>query len=282
MAHFIGTAGEFQKQRSLDRRLNALLALVMVFAAFTFLLGFVGGYGLGHSGLLSVTPILILAAITYPTFKYLEKRFDKQIHDAIFDRQGWDGEREFMLHLKDLPDTYTVISDLDFADSYGNIDYLIIGPTGLFSIDVKNWRGIVSSNGNGELLLNGKPTDKPQIRYFTRRTMELKDRIKALTTLDPYVQCVFAFLRTRVEANWGTTGHVHCIRAEQIADYVTKSRGGKPISPVDIPRLVKAAEALRNLAPSQVKHSSPNRVDQGKRPTNAQSPASGSDEGARP
>jgi hypothetical protein len=59
------------------------------------------------------------------------------------------------------------------------------------------------------------------------------------------VRTDFAFLRTRVDANWGTTGAVHCIRAEQIADYVTKSRGGNSIPPADIPRLISAAKALK-------------------------------------
>ena len=81
--------------------------------------------------------------------------------------------------------------------------------------------------------------------------MDLKDRLKTLTKLEPYIQCVFAFLRTRVEANWGTTGAVHCIRADQIHDYVTKSNGRKSLPAAEIVRLVKAASALRDLAPSQ-------------------------------
>ena len=135
-----------------------------------------------------------------------------------------------------------------FADSYGNIDRLVIGPTGVFSIDVKDWNGTVASDGRGELLLNGKPTDKPQVRYFTRRTMDLKDRIKALSRLEPYVQCVFAFLHTHVDAKWGTTGAVHCIRAEQIVDYVTKHRANNPLPPADLARLVSAAKSLKENA----------------------------------
>ena len=43
---------------------------------------------------------------------------------------------------------------------------LVVGPTGVFVLDTKAWRGVVTSDGKGELLLNGQPTDKPYIRQF--------------------------------------------------------------------------------------------------------------------
>lgn len=245
MAHFIGRAGDYQKEKAINRRLNAVMAFFIGFSIVIFALGWLSGFSMVQRGVWSFLGMLVALALSIPGFKLCERLMDKQIRLARAEEDGADGEREFLKFLKDLPDTYTVVCDLDFADSYGNIDHLIIGPTGVFAIDVKNWRGTVSPDGKGELLYNGKPTDKPQIRHFTRRAMDLRERLKALTKLDPYVQCVFAFLRTRVEANWGTTGAVHCIRAEQISDYVTKGRGGKPIPPADLHRLLSAARALK-------------------------------------
>ncbi|MDD4102606.1 MAG: nuclease-related domain-containing protein [Kiritimatiellae bacterium] len=248
MANFIGTAGGFQKEKAINRRLNAIMAFFISFTVAIFLLGWVSGFIWGRRSLWSSLWAVLALAVAVPAFKLFEKLFDKQIRLSRMEQDGAAGEFEFVKFLKDLPDTYTVINDLDFADSYGNIDHLIVGPSGVFAIDVKNWRGTVTPDGKGELLYNGRPTDKPQIRYFTRRVMDLKGRFKALTKLDPYVQCVFAFMRTRVDAKWGTTAAVHCICAEQISDYVTKFRVTKPIPPADIPRLIKAAEALRELA----------------------------------
>lgn len=248
MANFIGIAGDFQKEKAVNRRLKAILVMFIVLNALLFLLGWVSGFSWGRHSLWSLLWAVAGFVVVVTAMKLLERLVEKQIRLARMEEDGADGEREFIKFLKDLPDTYTVISDLDFTDSYGNIDHLIIGPNGIFAIDVKNWRGTVTPDGKGELLCNGQPTDKPQIRYFTRRVMDLKDRLKVLTKLDPYVQCVFAFLRTRVDANWGSTGAVHCIRAEQILDYVSKGRGGKPIPSAAIPRLIKAVEALREVA----------------------------------
>jgi len=223
------------------------MTLVVIMLLAMFALGLATGYTWGR-GLWSLGLFITAVAIAIPGFKRLEKQFNEQLRISRIEEKGADGERDFVKYLKDLPDTYTVICDLDFADSYGNIDHLVIGPTGVFAIDVKRWNGNVTPDGKGELLLNGRPTDKPQVRYFTRRTMDLKDRIKAVARLDPYIQCVFAFLHTRVEAKWGTTGAVHCISADQISDYVTKFRANKPIPPADIPRLVSAAKSLKENA----------------------------------
>ena len=247
MAKFIGIAGDFMKEKAFKHRVNALVVFFMAFVTTVFVIGWASGYFWGHRSMWSVLFLLAAVGVAIPYFKFLEKTFYKHIRASRKEEKGADGESDFVKHLKDLPDTYTVVCDLDFADSYGNIDHLVIGPTGVFAIDVKDWKGSVASDGKGELMLNGRPTDKPQVRYFTRRTMELKDRIKALTKLDPYVQSVFAFLHTHVEAKWGTTGAVHCISADQIVDYVTKARAKNPLPPADIPRLVAAANALKEL-----------------------------------
>lgn len=241
MAKFIGQAGEFQKERGVRQRLNAIMALFLIMVGVFFLIGFV-------TAKMSFWCVFLAVAIVIPAFKLFERLFDKQIRMARLDESGAAGERETLLYLKELPDSYTVVCDLDFADSFGNIDHLVIGPTGVFAIDVKNWRGTVSANGQGELLFNGQPTSKPQVRAFTRRVMELKDRLKALTKLEPFIQGIFVFPRTRVEAKWGATGAVYCMRIEQVTDYITKYRGANPPSIADIPSLVLAVEALKKLA----------------------------------
>jgi hypothetical protein len=245
MAVFKGTAGDFLSERALNRRLRAVLILIACLVVFMFFVGVLTGYQWTKSGLLRWVPVGLAAVGTVVGLTTIGKWFDRQVRQARFEENGASGEREILDYLKQLPDTFTVISDIDFADSYGNIDHLVIGPSGVFAIDVKDWRGTVAPDGRGELLYNGKPTEKPVVRQFTRRAMDLKDRLKALTKLDPYVQCVFAFVRTRVDANWGSTGYVHCIRVDQIAEYIAGGKGSRAVSSDDIPVLVSASTALK-------------------------------------
>ncbi|MDY0040482.1 MAG: nuclease-related domain-containing protein [Desulforhabdus sp.] len=245
MARIIGTAGEFQGEEGIRRRVKAIAAWFLFVCVLFFIFGFAAArydvrWAIG--AIVFIVPVIWLAN----RWSEMELR-SVQKHEV-----GADGERKIGKLLKDLPDAYTVINDFDFVGSYGNIDHLVIGPKGVFAIDVKNWRGTVSSDGDGELLLNGQPTDKPMVRTFTRRVMELKDRLKALVELDPYVQGLFVFPHTHVEAKWGKTGSVHCIHADQIADYIAKYNGSKPIPVAEASRLVSAVNALRGLARPEV------------------------------
>ena len=240
MAKFIGIPGEFLEERSIKGRLNGIIALFGVTCISMFVLGYL-------TALRSPWIILVAVVVVVVAGKAIDRLSEKQLRRIKADEAGASGERDIIPALKHLPDTYTVVCDLAFADSYGNIDHLVIGPTGVFAVDVKNWVGTVSSDGKGELLHNGNAIYKPHVRYFTRRVMDLKERLKALTKLDPYIQCLFVFPHTRIDANWGTTGAVHCIHAEQIVSYITKGRGGNPTPGAEIPRLVSAAEALKKL-----------------------------------
>lgn len=243
---YIGNAGHFQKERALSRRVNGLMMFVVGFTILMFILGWVSGYIWRARNVASYALLLLAVAVAIPWLRYITRRSNAFMRDARMDDDGAQGERLLIPALRMLPDTYTVISDFDFAESYGNIDHLVIGPNGLFAIDIKNWRGTVSADGHGELLLNGRPTDKPQVRGLTARAMNLRERLKALTRLDPYINCLMVFPHTRVEARWGTTGHVTCLRLEQVADYVTKYKPKTPLTPADQALLVKAVSALKD------------------------------------
>jgi Nuclease-related domain len=57
--------------------------------------------------------------------------------------------------LKSLPDDYIVLNDIVLPDSKANVDYLLIGPNGIFSIETKNYSGFVKCEED-EWLINGR------------------------------------------------------------------------------------------------------------------------------
>ena len=158
-------------------------------------------------------------------------------------RKGAVGEAVIGYILEGFPDDYRVIHDL--TTPFGNIDHVVIGHSGAYVIDTKNWKGVVGADGNGELLLNGKPTQKPESKNLTRRIMSIKEKIKVLSSLDPYVQGVFAFPSAYVEAKWGTTGYVHCVKDEQLYDYIVENK--KRLDKKDIDSISQAFLALARM-----------------------------------
>jgi hypothetical protein len=161
-------------------------------------------------------------------------------------RRGAEGEDQVARIVASFPDDFHVIHDL--ATPFGNVDHVVVGPTGVFFLDTKSWRGVITANGDGELLVNGHPTEKPQVRPFLARMLAIRDEVRILAPgLDPFYQAVFVFTSARVEAKWGATGSVHCIRDEQLHEYIVEKNFGRRLRPEEVLTLARAFLALAHM-----------------------------------
>jgi hypothetical protein len=125
---------------------------------------------------------------------------------------------------------------------------VVVGPTGVFVIDTKNWRGVVSADGKGELLLNGKPTDKPFVRQFVARMMGIREKVKLMASgREVFYEAVFVFTAARVDANWGTTSNVNCIRDEQLDEYIVQKKFGGKLETDEAERIAQAFLAVARM-----------------------------------
>ena len=217
------------------------LRYMFLFFLFILLFGWITGYVVGSGNLywLLSWPILLIAYwIAYKEIKEL----DKQRLDL---RKGAVGEAIVSYILESFPDDFRVIHDLSTA--HGNLDHVVIGPTGVFAVDAKNWRGVITADGNDEILLNGKPTDKPAVKNFMRNIMCVKEKVKTLSNLETYFHGLLVFTSARVEANWGKTGSVNCITDEQLYDYIVEDKKGKTLSEKEIDSISQAFLALARM-----------------------------------
>ncbi len=189
-------------------------------------------------------------------WKWISRTMDEISKKRMAFSRGADGENQVARQLCSLPDDFYVIHDL--ATPFGNVDHVVTGPTGVFLLDTKSWRGVVSPDGNGELLVNGQPTDKAQVRPFLGRMLGIRDKVRTLAPgLDPFYQAVFVFTSARVEAKWGTTSTVHCIRDEQLHDYIVNKKLGGRLSPAAVQNLAQAFLALAHMERGFTERSSP-------------------------
>lgn len=62
--------------------------------------------------------------------------------------KGDMGEKIVSDYLKDLPKGYYVFNDLTIPNGKGNIDHLVIGPTGIFLIETKHFSGSFQISGD--------------------------------------------------------------------------------------------------------------------------------------
>lgn len=235
MAKVLGETGRYVAEQATKKLLRLLLLLYV----FGIVIGFLSGFMLGARR----TIITFLApALFFVLWKFFVKKFKSIENEHMNFRKGVMGEAVIGYILEGFPDDYRVIHDL--STPFGNLDHVVIGPTGAYVIDAKNWKGVVSADGNGELLLNGKPTQKPEIQNLMRRIMSIKEKINVLSSLDPYIQGIFAFPSAYVEAKWGSTGYVNCVKDEQIYHYIVENKKSKKLDKKTVESISQAFLAL--------------------------------------
>ncbi len=194
----------------------------------------------------SATITATLLGLVVLAYRFCTRKLGALEKERLDMQRGAAGENAVARALANFPDEFHVINDL--STPFGNLDHVVIGPTGVFVIDAKNWRGVVAPNGKGELLLNGTPTDKPLVRQFVGRMMGIRDKVKVLAPyVDPYYHALFVFTATRVEAKWGTTSNVNCIRDDQLFDYIVEKDFGKRLNRDAVEQIAQAFLGLAHM-----------------------------------
>jgi len=93
-------------------------------------------------------------------------------------RQGAKGEEMVGAELAWLPDSWRVINDISLNEKGHNVDHLVIGPGGVFSLNAKNLSGRVWV-AEQAFCVNGKPTD-----YLRKAQWEAREVTKRLAGSD--------------------------------------------------------------------------------------------------
>lgn len=249
MAKVLGVSGRYVSEDAIFQSRRILVLTVSIICAISVMEGLLISSFLPvrliPAWLRLATSIAVLPAMVL-LVKRAGKRYEAMERRRGNMRRGAAGEILVGDILGNFPEEFFVINDL--TTPFGNLDHIVIGPTGVFVLDAKNWRGAVAADGAGELLLNGKMTDKPYIRSFTGRMLGIRDRVRALVpTLEPYFQGVFVFTAARVDANWGSTGNVHCIRDDQVFEYIVERDSRRRIKPDDARQIAQAFRALARM-----------------------------------
>ncbi len=62
---------------------------------------------------------------------------------------GWAGEKEVVKLLESkLSDDYILLNDLFLRGGGGDIDHIVLAPSGVFVLETKNWSGEITCNGD--------------------------------------------------------------------------------------------------------------------------------------
>mgnify|MGYP000259796344 CR=1 FL=1 len=177
MAREIGKAGKTLYKR--------LLRIAAVF----------GGVGLAIWLLIKLTaPWIGALALPLALLAVVRMLQDKEVERLVVaSARGYRGEAQVGRLLSRLPSTWKVYHDVDLGGE--NADHVVVGPAGVFNVEVKNYTGPVEARPNG-LWVRGQRRDD-LVRQAWRQAHKLQE------LLGVEVQPILVFLGKKVNGQVG-------------------------------------------------------------------------------
>jgi hypothetical protein len=145
------------------------------------------------------------------------------LHEFPNYRAGIIGEQKVTKTLSlALSDEYSMLNDVMLKSmARGNIDHIVVGPTGIFVIETKNRKGKISYYGdNWEGIGRGKPPSN-QARINAMRIKKILDSSESLKSKAFYIQGVVVFANNKAELiEKKPPEHVKIKRIDNLAAYI--------------------------------------------------------------
>jgi hypothetical protein len=184
MAKIYGKPSEYLRKKDFHYAIKACLTGLGGFSIAIILVQSLSLYSNKLVGLLVVLTLVSFSSI----FIYKFYKEDEKISDKFF--QGREGESIILKELKKLPDTFRVFFDVK-TQELSNIDLVVAGPTGIFTVEVKSHKGIVVYE-NGKLSVNGFSPGKDFLKQAKSESKSLHEFLKN-NGVEIWVKPILAF-----------------------------------------------------------------------------------------
>lgn len=222
MAKIHGVAGEWARVRGILHGMNIL------FAAFVAL-GFSVGVFLFAHFVWGV--VFMLASLIFIVWGL--SRSQSRIERSF---KGARGEERVAGILQALPADYHVFND--FVACKRHVDHVVVGPTGVFSVETKCWRGKITLE-EGHVLLDGQLPDREPLKQALKEANLVKAELSKLGWSGA-VTPVLAFASDNFEAAIAETQSIVILNSNQLR--ASFESGRKVVESNELERLVRLIE----------------------------------------
>ena len=216
--------GEWAKVR------GTVLSLWPLFLCFIALGAFGAALVLGHHLLvfagLFVASLLLTAVLWRKGLRRVESFF-----------KGARGEEHVAALLATLPADYHVFHD--FAVGGHHVDHVVVGPTGIFSVETKSWRGSVTAEEN-EIIVNGRLPDRAPLAQAAREAAAVQAALTRAGWTTGEVKPVVCFATNTFSDEQRAIGTVMVLNAAGAAAWIL----GRPkvLTANDVERVAQLME----------------------------------------
>lgn len=186
MAKVFGKPSPFLREKSLHHLYKSTLMLCGAFAMVLILMQAQSLYSNKIFGFVfTYTCIVVLLILAYKFYKE-----DDVISDNYY--RGRKGEHIIFKELTKLPNEFSIFCDIKIKHPY-NIDFVVLGPTGIFAIEVKSHAGKINYANRKITINNIIPQEKDFIKQAKGEAGSIADYLKEKTNIDYWVNPVLAF-----------------------------------------------------------------------------------------
>lgn len=196
MAKIIGKPSPYLRQMSLHHLYRSTLIFLGTLSTILILIQAQSYYPNRIIGLVATYfPMTVLIILAYRFYKEDDKASDNYY-------RGRKGEGIILEELKRLPDEFRVLCDVKIHPPY-NIDYVVLGPTGIFTVEVKSHSGNIEYE-NGRITINGEvPKEKDFLRQAKSEAQAVSDFLKQRMSHQNWVNPVLVFSSAAAKMRFG-------------------------------------------------------------------------------
>jgi hypothetical protein len=249
MAQILGQSGRYVTNQAANRKRRILITAVVIIAVVGIIEGIViAGYlpPMPLTSLYRGIVLMLLLVLLISLSKWADVKVSQLEREQKNYESGAKGENAVSKELARFPNDFHVLNDV--STDFGNLDHVVIGPTGVYVIDAKNHRGVITADGRDGLLQNGKPNEKLNTKKFVSRIMTIKEKVDTLAgSKDVYFKALFVFTSAWIDAAWGKTGNIDCMSEEQLYKYIVEKDFGTRLKPEQVNAIARAFAQLAHM-----------------------------------
>jgi len=183
----------------------------------------------------AVLDVLLIIAILFVVLSLVFRWRDVEEDGFISAFRGLRGEDDICKLLQQLPDTYSVFRGLQFRE-HNDTDFVVVGPTGVFTIEVKSHRGVIGYDGHRLTNNHRSFREKNFLSQAMSEAMDVHAFLREKTGLEAFVvpAIVFSSPRARVHFGKERLKGVYVIQKDWLLPLLQKYEHKEPLLNIEL------------------------------------------------
>lgn len=184
--------GEDSRYSVLMRYLYIVSSFLMLFSVLYLAFSYIRINLFGSQSPTAMS-VIVASFLYLPLYLLTKKYFEEYLLDALKFHRGLRGEKIIRDELSKLPNEYLIFQDVKIPGQWWNIDFVVLGPTGIFMVEVKSHRGKITFDGTRLLKYGSRLIEKNFLSQAMRQALQLNQILEKEIGKNIFVHPVVVF-----------------------------------------------------------------------------------------